>query len=219
VARFFPGFTKKKKGRIYNYNRPKVEYKYWCSRFVRFALKFRPKPEDQCATCNTFKNMLRKYRSRAPSEDRTVQIARIMRAWAIHKMIADHGFSFRRAHVFAARQFYWDKAGGSDTFDGEPPPLRSLRESQDVPYCSAGPGSKLFVEADKGGGIKTPFLMDGFVYFKRTLLAYLYYFCDRTSGITKVYGWNESYAGSGPNRILSIAADYLSNEPCEGHRG
>ena len=126
-------------------------------------------------------------------------------------MVADRGFSFRREHVFEARQFWWDKADGSEDFDGKPPPFRALARAGNKQFCSAGSGSTLFIEADKGGGIKIPFLRDGFVYFKRSLLAYLYSFCDRTSGITKVYGWNESYAGSGPKEVLSLAADYLTS--------
>ena len=126
-------------------------------------------------------------------------------------MVADRGFSFRREHVFEARQFWWDKADGSEDFDGKPPPFRVLARAGNKQFCSAGSGSTLFIEADKGGGIKIPFLRDGFVYFKRSLLAYLYSFCDRTSGITKVYGWNESYAGSGPKEVLSLAADYLTS--------
>eukprot|EP01048_Picozoa_sp_COSAG05_P002545 COSAG05_NODE_106_length_18750_cov_677.083105_1_plen_115_part_10 len=79
-----------------------------------------------------------------------------------------------------------------------------------IRYCSAGSGSVVFVEADKGGGVKLPFLRDSFVYFKRTNLGYLYYFCNRATGITVAYAWNETYAGSGANEMTSMFHDYFS---------
>ena len=64
--------------------------------------------------------------------------------------------------------------------------------------------------ADKGGGIKLPFLRDSFVYFKRTNLGYLYYFCNRATDITVAYAWNETYAGCGANEMISMFHDYFS---------
>jgi len=196
-----------------------VSYTQYLAIFKLYYLEFEKFKDDQCLVCNSFRNQLRAHRSRNVQDDVAagLRIALIQRAWDEHRRIADHGYQWRREHAQASfLSLHPEPEGQALEPEGQAPEPNSLvgdaPEANDVvmvDYCSK-PKACVFVEMDKGGGLKIPFLRDSFVYFKRTNLAYLYYFCNTGTNKTTVYGWNESYSKSGPNEMVSMYHDYYT---------
>ena len=181
-----------------------VSYQHYASVFHQYFLEFEKFKDDQCLACNAFRNKLRAYRSTSDADnvDATIRQDKIQSEWNEHRRIADHGYEWRREHAKASFA----------SLHPEPDCIEAEPEANDVemPEFNSKPHAKVFVEMDKGGGLKIPFLRDSFVYFKRTNLAYLYYFCNTGTNKTTVYGWNESYSKSGPNEMVSMYHDYYT---------
>ena len=181
-----------------------VSYQHYASVFHQYFLEFEKFKDDQCLACNAFRNQLRAYRSTSDADNANATIRQdsIQSDWNEHRRIADHGYEWRREHAKASFA----------SLHPEPDCVEAEPEANDVemPEFNSKPHAKVFVEMDKGGGLKVPFLRDSFVYFKRTNLAYLYYFCNTGSNTTTIYGWNETYSKSGPNEMVSMYYDYYT---------